>query len=98
MNEDTAGRIIKVIKSDSGFNEATLRDQVVGLLDSIYDDKKGDLYRSVIEAIEKPLIEHILEATEGNQLKAARLLGINRNTMRTKIRRFSIDTNQWKNS
>ena len=61
-----------------------------------YRGKDGVLYKSVIEAIEKPLLEHILERTEGNQLKAARILGINRNTMRAKIKKLSIDIGKWK--
>ena len=61
-----------------------------------YHGKDGVLYKSVIEAIEKPLLEHILERTEGNQLKAARILGINRNTMRAKIKKLSIDVDKWK--
>jgi cellulose synthase/poly-beta-1,6-N-acetylglucosamine synthase-like glycosyltransferase len=59
------------------------------ILDSI-------LYKSILEAIEKPLIEHILERTEGNQLKAARILGINRNTIRTKIKRLGIVVEKWR--
>ena len=55
-----------------------------------YSGQDGFLYKSVIKSIEKPLLEHILERTEGNQLKAARILGINRNTMRTKIKKLSI--------
>ena len=54
------------------------------------------LYKSILEAIEKPLIEHVLERTEGNQLKAARALGINRNTMRAKIKKLGIDIGKWK--
>ncbi len=42
-------------------------------------------YRYVMERIEKPLIEQVLAATGGNQLAAARLLGINRNTLRARI-------------
>ena len=61
-----------------------------------YRDKDGVLYKSVIESIEKPLLEHILEKTEGNQLKAARILGINRNTMRAKIKKLSIEVGRWK--
>lgn len=64
--------------------------------DSLNKSKEGTLYRSIIQAIEKPLIEHILERTEGNQLKAARILGINRNTMRSKIRKLGIDPKRWK--
>jgi two-component system nitrogen regulation response regulator GlnG len=44
-----------------------------------------DLHAIIIGQVEKPLIELILEHTGGNQLKAAELLGINRNTLRKKI-------------
>ena len=58
--------------------------------------KKDALYKTVIQSVEKPLIENTLERTEGNQLKASRILGINRNTMRSKIRKLGIDTKRWK--
>ena len=77
-----------VIKED---NQKTIK-----LDTEAYRGKDGFLYKSVIEAIEKPLLEHILERTEGNQLKAARILGINRNTMRAKIKKLSIDVSKWK--
>lgn len=48
------------------------------------------LYRRVLREIERPLIELTLEATGGNQLRAARLLGLNRNTLRKKIRELDI--------
>lgn len=47
-------------------------------------------YRYVMEAVEKPLIEKALATTGGNQLAAARLLGINRNTLRARIRALAI--------
>ncbi len=62
----------------------------------MYNEKRGVLYKSIIESIEKPLIEHTLDRTEGNQLKAARILGINRNTMRAKIKRLGIDDKKWR--
>jgi two-component system nitrogen regulation response regulator GlnG len=46
---------------------------------------EGQVYRDVIERIERPLIEGALARTDGNQIKAAALLGINRNTLRKKI-------------
>ncbi|OGX40458.1 MAG: hypothetical protein A2984_01525 [Omnitrophica WOR_2 bacterium RIFCSPLOWO2_01_FULL_41_12] len=64
--------------------------------DSLYKEKQGTLYKYVLEAIERPLIEHALERTFGNQLKAAKILGINRNTMRSKIKKLGIDPNKWK--
>ncbi|MGH7262387.1 MAG: helix-turn-helix domain-containing protein [Candidatus Rokuibacteriota bacterium] len=44
------------------------------------------LYRSVLARVEGPLLRHALEISGGNQLKAARLLGINRNTLRKRLR------------
>jgi len=57
---------------------------------------KGILYKSIIEAVEKPLLEQILERTEGNQIKAARMLGLNRNTLRAKIKKLNINVEKWK--
>jgi two-component system nitrogen regulation response regulator GlnG len=48
-------------------------------------DEGGEVYRRVLESVERPLIEAALERTGGNQIKAAALLGINRNTLRKKI-------------
>jgi two-component system nitrogen regulation response regulator GlnG len=49
------------------------------------------LYYRILPLVEKPLIEMTLRATEGNQLKAAYVLGINRNTLRKKITELGID-------
>jgi len=45
----------------------------------------GDLYRAVLERAERPLLATVLAHTDGNQIRAAALLGINRNTLRKKI-------------
>jgi two-component system nitrogen regulation response regulator GlnG len=44
----------------------------------------------VLREVEKPLITMTLEATRGNQIRAAEILGLNRNTLRKKIRELSI--------
>ena len=49
------------------------------------------LYGRVLPLMEKPLIEMTLRATGGNQIRAASVLGINRNTLRKKIRALGID-------
>jgi len=49
------------------------------------------LYDRVLREIERPLIQLSLSATRGNQLKAAQLLGLNRNTLRKKVRELDID-------
>ncbi|MBX6320199.1 MAG: nitrogen regulation protein NR(I) [Rhodospirillaceae bacterium] len=48
------------------------------------------LYDRVIREVERPLIALALDATRGNQIRAARLLGLNRNTLRKKIRMLDI--------
>ncbi len=50
-----------------------------------------DLYSMVIEEIEKPLLEVVMEQAESNQTKAAQLLGINRNTLRKKLKRYGLE-------
>jgi two-component system nitrogen regulation response regulator GlnG len=48
------------------------------------------LYDRVLREIERPLIQLSLQATRGNQIRAAEMLGLNRNTLRKKIRELDI--------
>ena len=48
------------------------------------------LYERLIHEIERPLIQKTLQATRGNQIKASEVLGLNRNTLRKKIRDLEI--------
>ena len=57
---------------------------------------EGKLYRSFLSEIEKPLIEWSLRRTWGNQLKAAKILGLNRNTIRAKIKKLGIEPRMYK--
>jgi two-component system nitrogen regulation response regulator GlnG len=50
----------------------------------------SDLHSLLVKAVEKPLITLVLEETHGNQNQAAALLGLNRNTLRKKIRDLKI--------
>ncbi len=54
-------------------------------MNGIEELEKGDIYDRVIEQVERPLIRFALEKTRGNQVRAADILGINRNTLRKKI-------------
>jgi two-component system nitrogen regulation response regulator GlnG len=49
-----------------------------------------DIYEQVLAEVERPLIQMTLAATRGNQIKAASMLGLNRNTLRKKIRDLDI--------
>jgi two-component system nitrogen regulation response regulator GlnG len=64
----------------------SLADLVRSELDRALEaDDGGEVYRRVVESVERPLLETALARTGGNQIKAAALLGINRNTLRKKI-------------
>ena len=49
------------------------------------------LHDRILREVEKPLFEQTLIATRGNQIRAAELLGLNRNTLRKKIRELDIE-------
>lgn len=68
-----------------------LQETVEGHLRQYFAAHKGELpvpglYDRILDTIEKPLLKVTMEAVDGNQLRAAELLGINRNTLRKKLR------------
>ncbi|MBB5018011.1 Fis family transcriptional regulator [Chitinivorax tropicus] len=48
------------------------------------------IYDMVLACVEKPLLEVVLSHAQGNQTKAAELLGINRNTLRKKLKEYDL--------
>jgi DNA-binding NtrC family response regulator len=92
----SADNVIRFVKKDCIRDIAFIKDKVIELESSLFVEKKGVLYKTVLEAVEKPLIEQALERTDGNQLKAARILGLNRNTLRNKIKKLGINVEKWK--
>ncbi len=67
---------------------ALLQGQVARYLESEID--VGQLYAAIRSIFEKPLFEIVLEHTEGNRSKASEILGINRNTLHTKLNEYNI--------
>ncbi len=73
----------------------SLSGAVAHHVDRYFASFDGDLpppgvYARVLEEFERPLIARALQATRGNQLRAADILGLNRNTLRKKIRELDI--------
>jgi len=64
--------------------------EIQQLKDFFFIEHRGEVYRFLVESLEKPLLVKVLAYTRGNQLEAARVLGINRNTLRTKIKKLGI--------
>ena len=48
------------------------------------------LYRTLMAQVEPPLIEEVLRYTQGNQSRTAKILGMTRNTLRSKLHRYGI--------
>lgn len=67
-----------------------VRRAVEDYLKDLDGEKPHPLYGMVIGSVEKPLVELVMKYSEGNQTRAAELLGINRNTLRNKIRQYRI--------
>src|SRR3989475_3999162 len=67
-----------------------LAETVPQLVDRLSTAKPGRLYRDALELLERPLLGHVLSLTGGNQLRAARLLGLNRNTLRKRCRELRL--------
>lgn len=51
----------------------------------------SSLYDMVLEEVERPLIEVVLQRTRGNQSRAAKILGISRGTLRKKMKQYGLD-------
>ena len=59
-------------------------------LDDMGNTEPEHVYQKLLSEIEPPLIEEVLRYTSGNQSRAARVLGMTRNTLRSKLRRYAI--------
>ena len=53
--------------------------------------ENGRLHETVLGQVEKSLLRMVMEETRGNQSDASRMLGINRNTLRKKIREYKLN-------
>lgn len=68
-----------------------ITNTVPALAEELLGSRPGDVYRAAVAVIERPLLAHVLASTGGNQLRAARLLGLNRNTLRKRCRELGLD-------
>ncbi len=87
MNVSDTQTSTEVVKQDQG-----LQDLVYGLVSRFLVDNKGksidDLYDMILSEVEPPLLQAVMEKRRGNQLQAAKMLGISRGTIRKKLQRY----------
>jgi two-component system nitrogen regulation response regulator GlnG len=81
-------------QSQTDYDNLSLEQIIRNKLEDYFQRTRGvnveNLYSLVIERVERPLIELTLKTTRGNQIRAAQILGINRNTLRKKIAELNI--------
>jgi len=65
-------------------------DALLQYFKNLNGDRPGDLYDLVIGEVERPLFKVVLDYTDGNQSQAAGILGINRGTLRKKLKTYSL--------
>ena len=76
--------------------KANLSNDIDILLDQYFKDLSGEnpngVYDMVVHSVEKPLLLYVMNLAEGNQSKASDILGLNRNTLRKKLKLHKIET------
>jgi Fis family transcriptional regulator len=74
--------------------EQSLRSSVESTMENYFHHLDGqsvtDVYDMVLQEVEAPLLEIVMKNTRQNQTKAAELLGLNRGTLRKKLKRYSL--------
>ena len=103
MNDDLAEEILNLQKldqqmldTDNQFSKI-LENYLSRNIDKINKEYQGDVYNYFVTELEKVLLLEVLKNKNGNQLKAAELLGLNRNTLRKKITELNISIDQESN-
>ena len=89
LDEATAGTLKDSDSSDDSFSQSVERHLNRYFAAHEDDLPPSGLYNRVLKEVERPLIAMCLSATRGNQIRAAKLLGLNRNTLR------KIQTKNW---
>ena len=70
--------------------EEFLRKRIEEIVSSWSNLEEGDLYDQLLAQMERPLFEITMDTFKGNQVKAAKVLGINRNTLRERLRKYGL--------
>lgn len=83
---------------DSPVAEQNLRDAVTQAVRSYLTELDGqmttDFYQLVLAEIEAPLLAEIMDYTRNNQTKASIMLGLNRGTLRKKLKQYNLISNK----
>ena len=67
-----------------------VRTAIDGYFEDLDGEEPSAIYEMVMDCIERPLIKAVLHKTEGNQTRAAEMLGLNRHTLRKKMKQHGL--------
>ena len=87
----TSGSFVVVNTNQQEPLREAVRDALAHYFDQLDGTAPNDLYRLVMQQVEQPLLEVVMDRTGGNQSKAATLLGISRSTLRKKLAMYEIE-------
>ncbi len=82
-------------KSFDSYSKKPLKDEVRKAMKRYFlqlDQKNNpiDVYHMVLNEVEPPLLDAVMKFSNDNQSKAAKILGMNRTTLRTKLKKYNI--------
>ncbi len=85
----------ELLRVDAARTKEPLRECVRDALTQYFRQLDGydacDLFDLVMSEVEAPLLESVMEYTRGNLTRAATILGINRGTLRKKLKQYNLD-------
>jgi Fis family transcriptional regulator len=87
----TSGSFVVVKPNQQEPLRKAVRDALAHYFDQLDGTAPNDLHQLVMQQVEQPLLEVVMDHTGGNQSKAASLLGISRSTLRKKLAMYEIE-------
>jgi two-component system nitrogen regulation response regulator GlnG len=69
---------------------AAVTELVPAIVEALLASRATGVHRAAMAILERPLLAHMLDLSGGNQLRAARVLGLNRNTLRKRCRALQV--------
>jgi Fis family transcriptional regulator len=92
-DEPSLAPVEKVVNISSA-NAQSIRESVANALENYFSQLDGqevfDVYEMVLAEVEAPLFEAVMKYTRKNQTKASIMLGLNRGTLRKKLKQFDM--------
>ena len=75
--------------------DACVREQLERYFHDLDGESAGGVWQMVVSAVERPMLEVVLDKAGGNQSRAADILGINRNTLRKRLSELEIEPDRF---